>query len=131
MPIRHSHPGIVAALWTGDLVLLFMLWPTPFSLSTVGPVLVMWLVPTIPLALATSVWRHPRPKHVSSESDTPVGHTAAWIAVLFLVLLVAAFISFLGRLDATPRFGAIATAGVVIVVGYGLYWLLDNLGRWR
>lgn len=131
MPIRRSHPGILAALWTGDLVLLLTLWPTPLSLGTLGAVLVMWLVPTIPLAMVTAIWRHPRPKRASTTSDAPVGHTAAWIAVFFLVLFVAAFVSFLSRLDATPRFGAIATAVTVIVVGYGLYWLFDNLGHWR
>jgi len=131
MPIRHSHPGIIAALWTGDLVLLLTLWPTPLSVGTLGAVLFMWLVPTIPLAMATAVWRHPRSKHSSTNTDAQGGHAAAWIAVVFLVLLVAAFVWFLSRLDATPRFGAIATAVAVIVVGYGLYWLFDTLGHWR
>lgn len=131
MPIRHSHPGVIAALWTGDLVLLLMLWPTPFTLGSVGAVLVMWLVPTIPLALATAPWRHPHPKHASIKAEKPLGHRLAWAAVFLLALMGTAFGLFLGRLDPTPRFGAIATVVIVVVVGYGLYSLLDNVSRWR
>lgn len=56
MTIGHLHPGTIAGIWAADVLLLFVLWPSSAQPGDLGPVLLMWVVPTVPVGILTWRW---------------------------------------------------------------------------